>query len=302
VTRRFDLVVLGDVNPDLILSAPDLRVEFGQSETLATGAELLLGGSSSIVACVAASLGLRVAFAGLVGGDANGTMCREVLRDHGVDVDALVVDPDLATGLTVILQRDGDRAIVTHPGTIAALARRHLGAAPLAATRHLHVGSYFLLDGLRPELPAIFDAVHAAGGTTSLDTNDDPAGTWQAGDVLGRCDVLLPNDREAIALAGVDDLDEAAAMLAKAAGEVAVTLGGAGALAVRGPEVVRAAAFAIPPAEVVDAVGAGDNFDAGFLAAMLHGADLAACLAAGVEQAARSLRGRGGIGALGVTA
>jgi sugar/nucleoside kinase (ribokinase family) len=302
VTRRFDLVVLGDVNPDLILSAPDLRVEFGQRETLATEAELLLGGSSSIVACVAASLGLRVAVAGLVGGDAYGTMCREVLRAHGVDVDATVIDPDLATGLTVILQRDGDRAIVTHPGTIAALSRRHLGAAPLAATRHVHVGSYFLLDGLRPELPAIFDAVHAAGATTSLDTNDDPAGAWQVGDLLGRCDVLLPNDREVTALAGADDVHDAAVTLAKTVDTVAVTLGDAGALAVRGEEVARASAFAVPPGDVVDAVGAGDNFDAGFLAAMLDGAGLEACLTVGIERAARSLRGRGGIGALGVTA
>lgn len=295
----YDLVVVGDVNPDLVVYAPELEIEFGQRETIAERAELLLGGSSAITACAAARLGLRVAFLGLVGDDAYGRFCLDALRSHGVDIDAVVVDADVPTGLTVILQRAGDRAILTAPGTIVALAARHIDAAVLARSRHLHVGSYFLLDGLRSAIPALFDAVHSHGGTTSLDPNDDPARRFAIDAVLDRCDVLLPNDHEACVFAGVDDPAAAARLLAGTAGTVAVTLGADGALAARNDELITITAVPIPATEVVDVVGAGDNFDAGFLFGHLQGWPLMQCLRAGVGAAAMSLRGHGGTGALG---
>ena len=64
-----DLLVLGDCNPDLILSAPALTPVFGQVETLVDRSELTIGGSGAIMACAAARLGLRTAIAGVVGDD-----------------------------------------------------------------------------------------------------------------------------------------------------------------------------------------------------------------------------------------
>ena len=103
----------------------------------------------------------------------------------------------MTTGLTVILQRDGDRAIITHQGSIAELAVGHLDREILAGARHVHVGSYFLLDALRPELPRLFEELRATGTTTSLDTNDDPRGVFDVHDLIDMCDVLLPDDAEA---------------------------------------------------------------------------------------------------------
>ncbi len=297
--RRFDLVVVGDVNPDLIVSAPELRVEFGQRETLADDATLLLGGSSSITACAASRLGLRVAFVGLVGDDAYGRFCLDEMRAHSVDVDAVVVDRDVPTGLTVIMQRAGDRAIVTVPGSVAALAPRHVDEAVLAAARHVHVGSFFLLDGLRAHVPHLFATVRAGGGTTSLDPNDDPARAWHLDDVLDHCDVLLPNDAEVCTFAALDSVRDATHRIAARVGVVAVTAGSSGAMAARDGEWVEVAAVPVDEAVIVDAVGAGDNFDAGFLYGYLHDWSLDACLRAGVGAAARSLLGRGGTGALG---
>ncbi len=234
-----DLVVIGDINPDLVISAPDLRVEFGQREALADSADLHLGGSAAITACAASRLGLRVAFCGLVGDDQYGGFCLAAMQEHGVDTAAVRRDRNVSTGLTVILQRDGDRAIVTHLGSIGTLSRQHLDREVIGRARHVHVGSYFLLDGLRDELPGLFDDLRAAGTTTSLDTNDDPRGTFDVDAMLDRCDVLLPNEAEARRMTGAESTSEAAARLARRVGTIVVTTA-AGALARRGADVVDA--------------------------------------------------------------
>ena len=292
-----DLVVVGDINPDLVLSAPDLRVEFGQREALADSAELRLGGSAAITACAASRLGLSVAFCGLVGGDQHGRFCVEAMQEHGVDTAAVRFDRDVSTGLTVILQRGGDRAIVTHLGSIGTLRREHLDLNVIGRARHVHVGSYFLLDALRDELPALFADLRAAGATTSLDTNDDPRGAFDVDAMLEHCDVFLPNEAEARRITGAASSGAAAAVLAGHVGTVAIT-SASGALARRRDEVAEVDAPLVEPDTIVDSIGAGDNFDAGFLYGFLHGWDLARSVHAGLDAAARSLVGRGGTGAL----
>ena len=67
--RQLDLVVIGDINPDLVVAAPDLRVEFGQREVARRqrrAAPRRLGGNHRLCA---SRLGLSVAFCGLVGDD-----------------------------------------------------------------------------------------------------------------------------------------------------------------------------------------------------------------------------------------
>ena len=103
-----------------------------------------------------------------------------------------------------------------------------------------------------------------AGLTTSLDTNDDPDDKWEGGlqDALRYVDVFLPNEREAQKAAGVSDLETAVKKLAAQVPLVVVKLGRAGATAQRGTERFVSPALRV---EAVDAVGAGDSFDAGFL-------------------------------------
>ncbi len=173
----------------------------------------------------------------------------------------------------------------------------HLDRDVVGRARHVHVGSYFLLDGLRGELPGLFDELRAAGVTTSLDPNDDPHGTFDVGAMLDRCDVLLPNEAEARRITGAETVDDAVARLAQRVGTVVVTTA-SGALARRRTEVVNVDAAPVEPATIVDAIGAGDNFDAGFLYGFLHGWDLARSVQSGLDAAARSLLGRGGTGAL----
>jgi len=68
----FDLLVIGEINPDLILRGPDVTPAFGQAEKLIEAATLTVGSSSVIMACGAARLRLRTGFGGAVGDDAFG--------------------------------------------------------------------------------------------------------------------------------------------------------------------------------------------------------------------------------------
>src|SRR6185295_10055360 len=126
------------------------------------------------------------------------------------------------------------------------------------------------------------------------DTGWDPHERWDV--ALDAFDVLLPNAEEALRLAGRADGDvEAAARdLARRGPLVVVKLGADGALATTGDEVVRAAA---KPVDAVETTGAGDSFDAGFLAGRLNGDDLESVLALACACGALSTRRAGGTAA-----
>ncbi|HEY7737000.1 MAG TPA: carbohydrate kinase family protein [Candidatus Limnocylindrales bacterium] len=311
--RDLDLLVLGEINPDIIVRGPDVEPRFGQEELLVESAELVIGSSSAIMAVGAARLGLRVALVGIVGDDALGRFMLDALGSAGVDVSGCRTDPSQSTGASVILTNGSDRAIMTALGTIGALRVDHIPAALLSRARHVHVGSYFMQTGLRADLAGLFDRLRAAGTTTSVDPNWDPAGTWDGGLValLDRTSVFLPNRHEALQVAGLSDPWDAALALTGTGGSAAnrnrndpggpdggrgpvvvVKLGADGALvASRDGGVEQVAAY---PVDAVDTTGAGDSFDAGFLAAWLEGRQLGEALRFGAVCGALSTTGMGG--------
>jgi sugar/nucleoside kinase (ribokinase family) len=140
--------------------------------------------------------------------------------------------------------------------------------------------------------------VRRRGGTTSVDPNWDPSERWDGGlrELLGEVDVLLPNAVEAVQIAGGGDPSEAALRLAALGPLVTVKLGADGALAARaGAGAVRVRAPVVAAAG--DAVGAGDSFDAGVLAALLDGQPVERALALGCACGALSTRAVGGTAA-----
>lgn len=289
--KPFDLLVAGEINPDLILSG-DVVPVFGQVEKLVERAALTVGSSSVIFACGAARLGLRVAFVGVCGDDVFGWFMLEEMGKRGVDISHVIRVPNGQTGLTVILNTTADRAMLTHAGLIAALRADHLPDDLLAQAHHLHIASYFLQTALQPDLPDLFRRARALGLTTSLDTNWDPAEQWTGvRELLPLTSVFLPNHAEARALTGEDDPRAAASALARAGGIVAVKLGADGALGVQGDQVVHVPSI---PVRVVDTVGAGDTFDAGFVYGFLQGWDLDTCLRLGAVCGALSTEKPGG--------
>jgi sugar/nucleoside kinase (ribokinase family) len=312
---EFDLVVLGDCNADLLVRGDEVGPAFGQQERLVEEMNLTIGGSGGICAAGAARLGLRVAMIGVLGDDVFGRFMRDRLSARGVDVSAVRTDPHVPTGLSIHLLRGDDRAILTHPGTIARLRPDAVDPGVLASARHVHVSSYFLQSGLWTGLPALLAPARAAGATISLDPNWDPSGSWDQGlpGVYPHLDLLLPNDAEVAELAraivrenkdsdaerdgsGVAATEQAARALARAGPAVAVKLGADGALAAF-PDGRLVRVPAVPGVRPVDSVGAGDSFDAGFLAATLWGWETERALALGAACGALSTRQAGGTAA-----
>jgi sugar/nucleoside kinase (ribokinase family) len=288
----FDVTIAGELNLDLVLYGlpDDLPPE---RELLADRMVLTLGSSSAIVAHNLATLGSRVGFISCVGEDHFGQLALDRLASGGVDVAKVHRTAAVQTGLTVILQHERWRNILTYPGAISELTLKHLDLGYLSSARHFHLSSFYLQRGLRAQVPELFSTLKAAGLTISLDPNDDPDNRWRDGleESLRYVDVFLPNAREAKAIAGTEDLDEAVGRLAEIVPLVVVKCGPEGALAQRGRERITAPAISIHP---LDPVGAGDSFDAGFLHEFVHGKNLATCLAAGNVAGALSTTRPGG--------
>jgi len=263
----FDILVAGEINPDLILTG-DVTPEFDQVEKLVDSAALTIGSSSAIFACGAARLGLQVAFIGICGDDVFGRFMLDEMQKRDVDVNNVIVRSDGQTGLSVILNHQSDRAILTHSGLIAELQASDIPDALLSESRHLHIASYFLQTKLQPDLSTLFRRAYSLGLTTSLDTNYDPSEQWLGFDELLSCtDVFLPNQTEALSITKSSNVESASRQLAQKAKLVAVKLGAEGALACQNESIVRTNSI---PVDVVDAVGAGDSFDAGFIFGCLN--------------------------------
>jgi sugar/nucleoside kinase (ribokinase family) len=290
----FDLVVVGDCNPDVLVLGSDVTPEFGQREKLVDRMSLEIGGSASITAVAAARLGLRVALVAAVGRDAAGTFMLDALAKEGVDVSAVAIRDGLATGMTVALSRGGDRAILTALGAMDSLTAADIPGSILGRARHVHVSSYFLLaESLGSGLAAVFAHARDAGATTSLDTNWDPAERWRderLSAAIAQTDLLLPNEAEALALSGASSVEEAAFALSAAGPRVAVKLGARGVLVV-GSGFYQ---VSLPPATPVDTTGAGDCFNAGLIAGLVYGLPMAGAAALGCATGSLSTGALGG--------
>lgn len=287
--RPYDVITFSDMCVDLILSGSDVTPQFGQVEKLIDDYTLELGGSCNIFACQCAKLGLRTAVVGRVGDDSFGQLVVRRLQDAGVDTSHVIVDPGLKTGMGVALCPPGDRAILTYMGTINAVYPADISDGLLASTRHVHHGSFFLHTHLLPAVSEIFTRAQALGASTSLDTNWDPDDRWTSGldRILPHTTLFMPNDEEALriyrSLGGDNeqpDLEQAArAFLDLGVQCVTIKAGKQGA-AVYTSE--RTVSGGVDPVSGGDSIGAGDSFDAGFLAGWLRGLDLQRSLEMGL--------------------
>jgi sugar/nucleoside kinase (ribokinase family) len=290
----FDILVAGEINPDLILTG-NVEPVFGQAEKLVAHSVLTIGSSSVIFACGAARLGLRVGFIGKCGDDLFGRYMLAQMSSHNIDIANVIVVAGEPTGLSVILNRGDDRAILTYPGLMADLRNTDISDRLLQQARHLHIASYFLQTALQPDLPNLFERAHNYGLTTSLDPNFDPSEKWSGFEkLLAITDVFLPNETEIKSLTGVDTVDTAVARLSPKVDTLAVKLGAAGALGARHGCLARVPTL---PVAVKDTVGAGDSFDAGFIYGFLHAWPLERSLRLGTVCGALSTQKPGGTAA-----
>jgi sugar/nucleoside kinase (ribokinase family) len=266
------VLAVGDVNADLILTGLSTLPQ-SEQEILATGFEVVIGGQTGTTARALSNLGLNVTFVGRVGDDTYGRKAIEQLKQDGVDPSGIIVDPGLKTGITVVLTTGAERAYATFLGSIGEIRRSDIDSGLLQDANHIHVGSYYLQNSLRPELAKLFWEAREAGLTTSLDPGWDPTNEWANAlfDVLPLVDVFLPNETEAVAISRTDTPGEALRVLGEYAQAVVVKQGVKGCIAQDKHKTSRCPAFEVP---VVDVTSAGDIFNAGFIYAFLHGWDL----------------------------
>jgi len=291
--KRFEVTIAGEINLDLILYGLPEEMPL-ERELLAKDFRMTLGSSSAILAHNLAALGVSVGFITRLGDDALGSIALERLSERGVDLTAVKrVSGGTSTGVTILLNHDGKRHILTYPGTMYEMVATDLDMTYLASGRHFHLSSLFLHKALQPDLPRICRQLKAQDLTLSLDTNDDPDDQWGGvlDELLGIVDIFLPNEEEACRISGKANSECAIEALAKRVPLVAVKCGRRGALVQKGSQRWRVAAECVNP---IDTIGAGDSFDAGFLAAYLRGEAPDACASFGNRTAALSTQHPGG--------
>jgi ribokinase len=254
------VVVVGSINVDLIVQVARLPAP---GETVTGGAFTRApGGKGANAAAAAARLGAPTRFVGLVGRDDFGTKAREDLRAEGVDVTHLG-EADDPTGVAAILvEEGGQNVIAVASGANAAVSSGYVRRALHA----IDVERAVILANLEIPDGAVDVAAHlAVGRGWPFVLNPAPARPIAAG-VLSGCDVVVPNEREAAVLGGVDDL------LGNGGRAVVVTRGSAGADLHRPGRPVHHEPA--PEVEAVDSTGAGDAFCAAVAVALAEGRDL----------------------------
>lgn len=268
--RPFDLLVVGELNVDIIISELHGFPVIGK-EIFADNLKLVMGSSSAIFAANAASLLLKVAFAGKLGNDEFGKLILEQLKQRNINTDAVDISQEWATGATIALNYSNDRAMITYRGAMAHFGMEDINPNLLKQARHLHASSVFLQPKLKNNIVDLFKLAKEAGMSTSLDPQWDPTEEWDMEweELLPFVDYFLPNALEILAITGSQNLEAAVTKLSSKAQTIIIKNGIDGSLMYRKGKLLHQPAFLNN--KLVDAIGAGDSYDAGFIAGLLHG-------------------------------
>jgi sugar/nucleoside kinase (ribokinase family) len=286
------ICLIGNFCIDLVIRGVPRLPEWGQ-EVAGEESAVLASGQTTYTALALRALGVPVTVVGCVGEDPWGDKIRRELDAQGVDIRSLETANGGRTALTVAAVRpDGERAFISEfaclKTTDASLLERH--RERIAAAELVCLLGVFSWPGLELERTGeLFGRLRREGRSTMLDTGWDPGG-WQPRTLsalrvlLRETQIFMPNLDEARAISGRESAEEAARALADLGPEVVVIKQGPeGSLALHDGRLVRQPAL---PAAVVDAVGAGDVFDAAFLFARNQDRPLQTCLRFGSAAAA----------------
>lgn len=289
-TGRDFVLSIGRLYCDIVFRGIDALPRLGE-ERFAEAVSIVPGGGGFITAAHLAALGIRTGLLARIGTDPLSGAIAPALADSGVDLRWLEHSADAGPQPTVAMIKDGERAFLSRRAGCARPATLDTALADPAA-RHLHIAEFATLA----EIPELIRMAKRAGLSVSLDPSWDDV--WiRDPELLPRAagaDIFLPNAAEARAITGCDDLDQAGLRLARDFPLVIVKDGGDGARLFR-----SGSATALPAPDggpVLDTTGAGDAFNAGFLAAWLAGHQPELALAEGIACGTLSVRSVGGAG------
>ncbi len=293
--KKYDVIVVGELNVDLILNKIESFPEMGK-EKIAREMSLVLGSSSAILASNLSSLGSSVGFIGKIGNDIFGELALKALNEKKVDTSLIIKSDQYRTGATIVMSVDNDRANITYPGAMETLTLEDIPEDALQQARHLHFSSYFLQPGMKNDLLPLLQKAKALGLSTSVDPQWDPSEKWEIDleGLLPFIDFFMPNVAELTSMMKESGFDTA---LRKVNPDhtLILKMGTEGScLYKNGQKTI------FPPflnEEVVDTIGAGDSFNAGFLHKFLEGAPLEDCMVFASLTGAVSTTAAGGTGA-----
>lgn len=295
--KKYDIAAIGELNVDIILNGIESEPEIGK-EKFCRDMTVTLGSSTAIFAANAAALGSKVCFVGMVGRDSFGDLVNASLQAKGVDTGYLI-HGNTPTGATICMNYGEDRANLTYQGAMDVMGFDDITPEVFRETRHIHLSSLFMQSGLLRDIHKILDAAAENSVTVSLDTQWDPMETWKLDykSVLPKITVFMPNEKELQALTGTTDLESAiSAVLPCLGNAMVVKCGSKGSLLVRKDGTMK-----LLPAflnkDVVDAIGAGDSFNSGFISAFVKGLFLEDCQKTGNLTGAVNTTAAGGTGA-----
>jgi len=273
--KKYDVVVIGELNMDIILDKNNSFPELGK-EILSGQMKMTLGSSSAICASILSALGNKVAFLGKTGNDAMGEMVLNELNKSKVITTAVVRDNQYPTGTTVVLNYGDERAMITHQGVIEYFAFEDIDWELVKQARHLHLSSFFIQPGLRKNMPEIFGKARSLGLSTSFDPQWDPEENWDIdlGVLLPLVDIFLPNEKEFLAMTKAGSIEDGISGIS-AGTRIVIKQGEKGStLCVEGEASFLPGFF---NNDIADSVGAGDSFNAGFIHLFLKGLPLNEC-------------------------
>ena len=237
-------------------------------------------GAPAIFADAAARLGLHSAIIGAVGDDDFGRLVLNRLRSDGVDVSHVKILRNYLTGIAFVSYfSDGSRKFIFHLKHSASsrLSSKDIDEDYVAQFKHVHVmGSALSINKrMREACYKVVETAHKNGAKISLDPNLRPELIPPikirkiCKPILDVAELVLPSIEEAKALANTLDVDSACQKILDMGVEiVAVKMGGLGSTIYTRNKKLYIPAFTV---EEIDPTGAGDTYDAAFVAGLLRG-------------------------------
>jgi len=267
-------LVIGDVNVDVILTCPEYPRE-GDDIVADTSAQRL-GGSGCNTAVALSRLGVPTRLAAHVGGDPFGALAARYLRESGVDTDAVWAVPSGQTGwMMILITSSGQRTMFGYRGCNALPYDGQAVPALLEGRDLLHVSGYTFIDDAQwASVQGVIRQACVRKVRVSLDLGAETIRRVRQRvlEALPDADTLLISEFElARLMPGLPVSDACRAVLNLGTRAVVLKLGAGGSRFVTDREEQSEAALDLPGCKVQDTTGAGDCFDAGFLAAHLSG-------------------------------
>jgi sugar/nucleoside kinase (ribokinase family) len=221
----------------------------------------------------------------------------ESLERRNVDTSRILKSGSLRTGATIVLNYDQERANVTYPGAMNDLRLEDVDFRFLSTAKHMHFSNCFMQPGIREDLVNLFRKSKELGLTTSFDTQWDPQEKWDLPleTLLPFVDIFLPNLKEFTFLTRSSSVEEGLKKITPFSHYIVIKNGSEGAVGWNGKELIIQPVF--KNEKVIDCIGAGDSFNAGFINGFIKKLPFAKCLETGALAGAINTTMPGGTGA-----